>query len=235
MPAIDGGIVQFPPRTVVVFPLHLRLVPIGVVVLASTATISDRQDMLIQQLLPNFAVALNNALSHERLQRVAAIDPLTGLYNRRFGLERLSQDFSRSVRSDEPLGIVLFDIDDFKSVNDTYGHQVGDNVLKAVAENVKGVLREGDTPMRYGGDEFLTVLPCAAEADVRTTGERMRQTVESMTVVEAGTRLRVTISLGGVSSPGTDVADLDELIRMADAAMYRSKKAGRNRLTLAEV
>ncbi len=231
---LDGGIVQFRPRSVVAFPLHIRLVPIGVVVLASTAPIGDRQDLLIQQLLPNFAVALNNALSHERLQRVAAIDPLTGLYNRRFGLERLSQEFSRSVRSNEPLGVVLFDIDHFKSVNDTYGHHVGDNVLKSIAKNVKGVLREGDTLMRYGGEEFLAVLPGAGEADLRAVGERMRRIVESSVTFESGTEVRATISLGGVSFPSADVADLEDLIRKADAAMYSAKKTGRNRLTLVD-
>ena len=231
---LDGGIVKFRPRTVVAFPLHVRLVPIGVVVLASTMPIDDRHDVLIQQLLPNFAVALNNALSHERLQRVAAIDTLTGLYNRRFGLERLSQEFSRSVRSGEPLGIVLFDIDHFKSVNDTYGHQVGDDVLKLIAENAKGVLREGDTLMRYGGEEFLAVLPGAGEADLRTVGERMRRIVESSVVFESTSEVRVTISLGGVSFPSADVVDLDDLIRKADAALYSAKTAGRNRLVLVE-
>ncbi len=231
---LDGGIVQFRPRTVVAFPVHIRLVPIGVVVLASTAPIADHQDLLIQQLLPNFAVALNNALSHERLQRVAAIDSLTGLYNRRFGLERLSQEFSRSVRSGEPLGVVLFDIDHFKSVNDNYGHQVGDDVLKSIAENVKSVLREGDTLMRYGGEEFLAVLPGAGETDLRTVGERMRRIVESSVVLESSSEVRVTISLGGVSFPSADVADLDDLIRKADAALYNAKTTGRNRLTLVE-
>ncbi len=231
---LDGGIVRFRPRTVVALPLHVQLVPIGVVVLASTAPIRDGQDLSIHQLLPNFAVALNNALSHERLQRVAAIDPLTGLYNRRFGLERLSQEFSRSVRSNEPLSIALFDIDHFKSVNDTYGHQVGDSVLKLIAENVKTVLREGDTLMRYGGEEFLAVLPAAGEADLRAVGERMRRIVESSVIFESGTEVRVTISIGGVSFPNAGVDDLDDLIRKADAAMYSAKKAGRNRLTLVD-
>ncbi len=231
---LDGGLVQFRPRTIVAFPLHIRLVPIGVVVLASTAPLDDRQDLLIQRLLPNFAVALNNALSHERLQRVAAVDPLTGLYNRRFGLERLSQEFSRSVRSNEPLGVVLFDIDHFKTVNDTYGHQVGDDVLKSIAKHVQGVLREGDTLLRYGGEEFLAVLPGAGEPDLRNLGERMRHVVESSVVLESSTEVKVTISLGGVSFPNTDAANLEDLIRKADAAMYNAKKAGRNRLTLVD-
>jgi diguanylate cyclase (GGDEF)-like protein len=227
---LDGGLVTFQPRSVVAYPLHIRLVPIGVVVLASSEPIDERQDRLIQPLLPNFAVALNNALSHEQLQRVAAIDPLTGLYNRRFGLERLSQEFSRSVRSKEPLGVVLFDIDHFKKINDTYGHQAGDIVLKALATNVKDVLREGDTLLRYGGEEFLAVLPGAGEADVRGLGERIRRVVESTAIAASNVEIRVTISLGAVSYPSADVTDLDDLIRKADGGMYDAKRAGRNRL-----
>ena len=230
---LDGGVVTFRPRSIVAYPLHIRLVPIGVVVLASTTPISDDDSQLIQLLLPNFAVALNNSLSHERLQRVAAIDALTGLYNRRFGLERLSQEFSRSVRSHEPLGVVLFDIDKFKTVNDTYGHEAGDRVLKVVANGVKAVLREGDILMRYGGEEFLAVLPGAGEADVRGLGERIRRVVESSVVSDGAAEIHVTVSLGAVSHPIIDVADIDDLIRHADDAMYRSKTAGRNRLTFA--
>ncbi len=230
---LDGGVVKFRPRAVVAYPLHIRLVPIGVVVLASTQPIKPEDEQLISQLLPNFAVALNNALSHERLQRVAAIDTLTGLYNRRFGLERLSQEFSRSVRSKEPLGAVMFDIDHFKAVNDTYGHQTGDQILKAVADSVKDVLREGDTLMRYGGEEFLAVLPGAGETDVRALGERIRRVVESTVVTFDKKEIKVTISLGAVSFPSVNVTDLDDLIRQADAAMYDAKKSGRNRLTFA--
>ena len=230
---LDGGVVAFRPRSVVAYPLHIRMVPIGVIVLASTRPINRDDQQLIRQLLPNFAVALNNALSHERLQRVAAIDTLTGLYNRRFGLERLSQEFSRSVRSKEPLGVVMFDIDHFKAVNDTYGHQTGDLVLKAVADSVKDVLREGDTLMRYGGEEFLAVLPGAGETDVRALGERIRRVVESTSIRYDQKEICVTISLGAVSFPSVNVTDLDDLIRQADASMYDAKKSGRNRLTFA--
>lgn len=232
---LDGGVVTFRPRSVIAYPLHIRLVPIGVIVLASTEPAVPEELQLIKQLLPNLAVALNNALSHERLQRVAAIDPLTGLYNRRFGLERLSQDFSRSVRSKEPLGAVLFDIDHFKAVNDTYGHEAGDEVLKSVADAVKAVLREGDTLMRYGGEEFLAILPGAGEADVGQLGERIRRVVESTTVMFGQQRISVTTSLGAVSFPSVNVTDMDDLIRQADTAMYEAKNAGRNRLVFAAV
>jgi diguanylate cyclase (GGDEF)-like protein len=230
---IDGGIVEFRARTVVALPLHLRLVPIGVLVIASTEPITEDQLRLIEILLPNLAVALNNALSHERLQQVAAIDTLTGLVNRRFGMERLGHEFSRAVRAKDPLGVILFDIDHFKSINDTYGHQAGDRVLRAVADAAHGVLREGDTLLRYGGEEFLAVLPGAGADDLTQLGERIRRTVESAVALEEHQEIRVTVSLGAVAFPSTDVADIDDLVRHADAAMYVAKSAGRNRLTFA--
>jgi diguanylate cyclase (GGDEF)-like protein len=158
---------------------------------------------------------------------------MTGLYNRRFGLERLSQEVSRSVRSNEPLGVVLFDIDHFKAVNDTYGHQPGDEVLKAIATSAKSVLREGDTLMRYGGEEFLAVLPGAGEADVRGLGERIRRVIEATVVRFDQMEISVTVSLGAVAFPSANVTDLDDLIREADAAMYEAKKSGRNQLAFA--
>jgi diguanylate cyclase (GGDEF)-like protein len=232
---LDGGIVEFRARSVIAFPLHLRLVPIGVLLVASTRPIAEDDEQLVQQLLPNFAVALNNALSHERLQRVAAIDTLTGLYNRRFGLERLSEDFSRAVRSHEPLGLIMFDIDHFKSINDNYGHHAGDKVLMGVADAARGVLRDGDTLMRYGGEEFLAVLPGAGPDDLNDLGERIRRVVESTVTTDKHQELRVTISLGAVAFPSTDVTDTEDLVRHADAAMYVAKTAGRNRLTFAGV
>ncbi len=230
---VDSSLVEFTPRSVIAYPLHIRLVPIGVVLLASNTATSDEEEQLIDSLLPNFAVALNNALSHEQLQQVAAIDPLTGLFNRRFGLERLGEEFSRSVRSKEPLGVMLFDIDHFKAINDTHGHQAGDRVLASVAEASRRVLRDGDTLLRYGGEEFLAVLPGAGPDDLQDLSERVRRTVESTVVTDDSRELRVTVSVGAISFPTTDVTDTEDLVRHADAAMYVSKSAGRNRLTMA--
>jgi two-component system cell cycle response regulator len=230
---IDGGAADFRPRTVIAFPLHLRSVPVGVLLVASTGEVEDTTTRLINQQLPGLAVAVNNALSHERLQRVAAIDPLTGLANRRFGLERLAQEFGRAVRAREPLGVILFDIDHFKSINDTYGHQVGDQVLRTVADAARGVLREGDTLMRYGGEEFLAVLPGAGSEDLHELGERVRREIEGRVIRDQHHQIRVTVSLGAVAFPSTDVANLDDLIRQADAAMYHAKSSGRNRLAFA--
>jgi len=204
-----------------------------VLMVASTSVVDEDDERLVQQLLPNLAVALNNALSHERLQRVAAIDTLTGLVNRRFGLERLGEEFSRAVRSKEPLGVILFDIDHFKAVNDTYGHQAGDKVLRTVADAARSVLREGDTLLRYGGEEFLAVLPGAGTDDLDQLGDRIRREIEASVTSDQHQEIRVTVSLGAVAFPSTDVTDIDDLVRHADAAMYVAKSAGRNRLTFA--
>jgi diguanylate cyclase (GGDEF)-like protein len=176
------------------------------------------------------ALALNNALSHDRLQRLAALDPLTGIYNRRFGMGRLVEEFGRAVRTDTPLGVVMFDIDHFKSVNDVYGHRVGDRVLAAVAKAAKQVIREGDVLTRYGGEEFLVVLPGASADDSAALGERIRRIVSETKVGVDGRTLSVTVSVGVTSHPRDHVDRPEELVEHADAALYRAKAAGRDRV-----
>ena len=231
---VSSAALGFRPRSIVAHALHVGDVPAGVVLLATSETASESDVLLMEQLAPSFAVALNNALSHERLQKLAAIDSLTGLLNRRHGLERLDQEFSRATRSGEPLSVLMFDIDHFKSVNDDHGHQVGDEVLRDVAGEVSEVLRDGDVLMRYGGEEFLAVLPGASEDDVLGLGERIRAAIESSATAHGSSTVRVTVSLGGASFPSRDVIDPASLIRCADEAMYVAKRTGRNRLQFAD-
>jgi len=229
---LDGGVVSFRPRTVLIYPIHVRMVPLGVLVLASAGEVSVSDISLVQQLMSSFAIAVSQALGHRRLQHVAAVDGLTGLLNRRFGLERLGQDFARAVRSNEPLGVIIFDIDHFKAVNDTHGHHVGDEVLRGVAQSLQGVLREGDTLMRYGGEEFLAVLPGAGDNDLLMLGERIRTSVQAGVVRGPGYEVETTVSLGAAAYPGPDIGNVDELIQLADGALYAAKNSGRNRLML---
>jgi diguanylate cyclase (GGDEF)-like protein len=230
---LDAGLVGFRPRSVMAVPLQVRRVPVGVAVVASTDPVDQDTVRMVEQLVANLAVAVDNALGHERLQKVAALDPLTGLYNRRFGLERLAQDFTRAVRNHEPLGLLLFDIDDFKVLNDTFGHQAGDKMLRAVADSARAVLREGDTVLRYGGEEFLAVLPGAGTADVEQLGQRVRLAVEAVELRVDSLVLRSTVSIGAAAFPDPTIVDVDDLVRRADAAMYESKSAGKNRLSFA--
>jgi len=160
------------------------------------------------------------------------VDPLTDAYNRRFGLGRLREEFSRAVRAESPLGALMLDLDHFKAINDTYGHLVGDRVLRAVAGACRRVLREGDVLVRYGGEEFLVLLPGAGPEDVRQVGERVRRAIEETSVTDGELRTAVTVSLGGATF--RDATDSPEsLIALADKALYEAKESGRNRIAVA--
>jgi len=164
---IDSVVIDFRARDVIVAPVEFNDMPIGVVILATIEPFPSDVVRLLGLLLQGLGLALNNALSHERLQHIAAIDPLTSLYNRRFGLTRLSEEYARALRNRAKLGLMMFDIDHFKAINDTYGHLVGDRFLIMTAQVARRVLREGDILVRYGGEEFYGILPGASTEDAR--------------------------------------------------------------------
>lgn len=167
---------------------------------------------------------------NRRLQEMANRDGLTGLYNHRYFHEQLSQDFLRAKRYHENLSCILFDIDFFKKFNDTYGHQTGDVVLRALATVIQRATRESDLAARYGGEEFAIVLYYTDGAAAYQAAERLRTMVESHEVQDNGNVLRVTISLGVATFPHEKIHDSKELIEHADQALYKAKDNGRNRV-----
>lgn len=229
---IDAAVVSFRPSAVVVAPIRVTDLPVAAVVLAFGRFPTPERLRLLENLCGPTGVALTNALAHERFQRLAAIDSLTGVYNRRFGMGRLQEEFSRATRSGTPLGVLLLDLDHFKEVNDGHGHLVGDQLLREVAATVRRVLREGDVLVRTGGEEFLVLLPGADSEDTRAVGERVRCAVAAAAVAVRDQAVSVTTSLGGLVYPATSVSSLDELLDRADHALYRSKGDGRDRLTM---
>ena len=231
---VDAAVLSFRPATVLVMPLVFRATVIGVLVLAFAEPPAPEMKRLLDALAGPTGVALNNALTHERFQRLAAVDPLTGSYNRRFGLGRLTEEWARAVRSGTPLGLLSFDLDHFKSVNDTYGHLAGDRVLRDVVAAARLALREGDVLIRSGGEEFLVVLPGAGRHDVQSVGERIRRAVAADVLSVGDTNVSVTVSLGGVTFPDAEADSAEQLIELADQAMYVSKNAGRDRLTMSQ-
>ena len=231
---VTAALVDFTPAEVRILPLSYGAATIGALVVGFASEPSAEAIAVLMASMPNMAVALNNAMNHEALQQVAALDPLTGVYNRRFGLQRLHEEFSRSARSGDPLGCLMFDLDHFKSVNDTYGHLAGDQVLQAVCRSARLVMREGDILIRYGGEEFLIVLPGAGTVDLRQMAERLRHAVNEASVPVNGQRLQVTISLGGAGLPNDRIGNPSELIAAADAALYAAKEAGRDRWSIAD-
>jgi diguanylate cyclase (GGDEF)-like protein len=229
---IDTSLLSFRPRQVVAVPLHFKSAPVGVVVLAFADEAPPEVVRLLQTLANPCGIALNNALTNQRLQRLAAVDSLTGAYNRRFGERRLREEWSRSVRSSVPLGLISIDLDHFKAVNDTFGHLVGDRVLKAAVAATRLGLREGDDLVRTGGEEFLVVLPGAGRAEVEEIGRRVLVCVAAASVSAGHESVQVTASLGGVSWPEIDADGPHELLARLDEALYKSKRDGRNRLTM---
>jgi diguanylate cyclase (GGDEF)-like protein len=167
---------------------------------------------------------------NSRLLEMAQTDSLTSLDNRRYLEQRLEEMFEHSRRLREPLAVVLCDLDRFKSVNDTYGHQVGDVVLKELAGILKREAREVDRVGRYGGEEFMLLLPGTVLDAAVTFAERVRKAVEAHTFSFDGGSLQRTMSCGVAAWPHPRIADCDALVKAADDALYVAKETGRNRV-----
>jgi len=164
----------------------------------------------------------------EALHREAAHDSLTGLWNRKAIFEILDRELLRAHRVDEPLGLIMIDIDHFKVINDTRGHVAGDSVLRIIASAIAAVVRPYDSVGRYGGEEFLIVAPGCGMAEGCELAERVRSHIAGTSINVAGSSVSVSLSLG--VSTGKDPAEIDKLLSAADVALYEAKNAGRNRV-----
>jgi diguanylate cyclase (GGDEF)-like protein len=165
------------------------------------------------------------------LKDQAIRDALTGAYNLRYLQETLPRELARAARDTKPLSLVMIDVDDFKNLNDTYGHPAGDAVLQRLCAVLSNYTREGDIITRYGGDEFLVVLTAVDEHTAHQRAETWRTVFEASPVEYGGECLHSSISLGIAAFPA-HAATADQLIRMADLALYRAKSDGRNRTTV---
>ncbi len=173
---------------------------------------------------------LRAQLKHARdaLAYEAMHDPLTGIFNRRAILSMLRKELARAAREDKPLSVGLCDIDHFKQVNDTYGHQTGDDVLCGLVQRVQGALRSYDHFGRYGGEEFLVLVPGATGAAESNLYERLRAAVANDAIHTRSGAVAITVSIG--VAEGTGEAAMDAVLAAADAALYRAKSEGRNRI-----
>lgn len=201
----------------------------GVLTVARRGQPFAEEDLeLIRSLAAQATVALENVQRHVRMSRQAVTDQLTGLANRRRFGERLREEVEQVRRYHMPLSLILLDIDNFKSVNDTYGHQQGDLVLQHVARVVRDTSRDADLPARYGGEEMALVLPHTELEGAFAIAERLRSAIEALRVprVDGAGALKVTASLGvAILQRGGE----DELVADADAALYEAKRTGKNR------
>jgi len=165
---------------------------------------------------------------------LAVTDPLTGLSNRRYLDNHISTLFNRSMARGRPLSVLIADIDRFKQINDTYGHDAGDDILREFANRVRSTVRGADLACRYGGEEFVVVMPDTSPEIAASVAERLRGVIESVPFVVKGTgqELQVTASFG-IASRTPQVITPGHLLKQADVALYEAKNGGRNRVVAA--
>lgn len=183
---------------------------------------TDEDVEMLKAVADQAAVAINKA----QLWDMAVTDSLTGLYVRRYFMVKLHEEFHRAERYKNMLSIVMADLDRFKNINDTYGHDAGDRVLKAIGKFLQQNIRDVDVVARYGGEEFVVMIPEAAKDAARSLSERLRKNLSEMKIEDLPP---ITISLGIATYP-YDGTDPEDLIKKADAAMYAAKRAGRNQV-----
>ena len=214
-------------RALVMLPLVAKGRSIGLIELMSKAPIElDAERLSLARTIANEAsIALENARLYEEARALADRDPLTGFYNHRYLHERFGQEAVRARRARRPLSLLMLDLDDFKLVNDTFGHVLGDDVLRWTADLIRRTLRASDVPARYGGDEFAILLPDSGREEAALTADRLVAAFVD-TQFTTGSRLAVPIgiSIGAATFP-TDGRTAAELIAVADAGLYRMKRA----------
>jgi len=227
------------PASVAVLPLLRQRHLIGSLNLGSLEEgrfIAGSATDFLERLAAIVAIALENAINHERLKHIGLTDALTGVHNRRYFDRRLIEEVERVQRNRQPLSCLFLDVDHFKRVNDTYGHQVGDRVLQEVAGRIKAQLRLSDALGRYGGEEFAALLVQTDSEHALDIAERIRASIGGEPFRLGGDHhLEVTISVGMATlSPGEEevltATSAEQLVAKADAAVYRAKQAGRNRV-----
>ena len=178
-------------------------------------------------------VALDQANLKIKLEEMASIDLTTKLLNRRALTEIIHREYAQAKRTGNPFSMLLIDLDRFKLINDNYGHEMGDKILGGISEILKDTLRSSDWIGRWGGEEFLAVLPNSDEETAQTIAERLREEIDQFSIQFNGQKIKATISIG-VSNHPQDGETPDFLIRAADAALYEAKKTGRNRVVAAK-
>lgn len=173
--------------------------------------------------------------AREILRDQATHDPLTGLWNHATIIDLLRQELNRAKRQKIPVGVIMADLDHFKRINDTYGHPAGDIVLRETAQRMSTAMRPYDAVGRYGGEEFLIIMPGCNEASMMNLAERLLVCVSKEEIDISEHTISITVSLGGVSCEETQQVEVSALIKTADIALYRAKDTGRNRVVLASL
>jgi diguanylate cyclase (GGDEF)-like protein len=226
-------------RSVIAIPFNLKDLPAGVFFLRTGVDdppLNEQDAHFAGQVIEAAVAALEKAydlenavLGQEQMRRLAETDPLTETFNRRALIEKLAQEMDRAERYDTVLACLMIDIDNFKSVNDTHGHLIGDRILRQMANLLKREQRAVDIVARYGGEEFVILLPETGITGARIFAERILRRVASHDFGEPGRPVHVTTSIGVATFPDERVGDTDAMLKLADENLYKAKNDGRNR------
>ena len=217
-------------------PLTVQGETLGVFCLVGAPTKRSQHQVSQMQLAVTVSEAIKLSLSNlklrEELRAEAIHDPLTGLFNRRYLEETLPRELHRARRAHAPLCVAMLDLDDFKRFNDTYGHDAGDSLLRELGRLLLGKLRKSDISCRYGGEEFVLVLPDSALADAKQRIEQIRSQIKELRIPHGDQVLRALTVSAGVAQADDHTANPGELLRAADTALYAAKNAGRDRVVV---
>jgi diguanylate cyclase (GGDEF)-like protein len=209
------------------FPMIVAGAPEGVLGVAAEPPLTDHQRSILSAAAALLAVSLKNSQLFREVSENSVRDGLTGCFNRAHALEVLDAEIRRARRTKLPLSLIMFDLDNFKQINDRYGHLAGDAVLAAIGSRMKSELRGSDLKCRYGGDEFMVILPDTPLGGAQQVSENLRVALETHRIIWNSEHINVTASFGvGVVNP-TDQDPMAAIAR-ADAALYRAKEGGRN-------
>jgi diguanylate cyclase (GGDEF)-like protein len=220
---VEGGVLCFP---------MVAGAAVGVLGIQDGITLTDDERKALGVATGLIAIAVRNVQLFLETQEHSVRDSLTSCFNRGYGLEALERELDRARRSRQPLSIPMFDIDNFKTINDELGHLRGDDLLRAVGAHLTRVLRSTDVKCRYGGDEFLIILPDTPLIGAQQAAESVRRKMATLAIVSGGKTLPVTVSVG-VAAAGPAELGVATLIERADNALYRAKREGRNRCNVA--
>jgi diguanylate cyclase (GGDEF)-like protein len=221
------------PGSVVLLPMLYEKEILGILALLSEKTnaFTPHQIELLKVLANQASTSIANAKFHEEIERLAITDGLTSLFNHRHFQERLAQEFSRLERFTDPISLLIIDIDHFKKINDTYGHPVGDLVLKGIAGKIRSTIRNIDIPARYGGEEFAVILLGTDAKGAVNMAERLRKAILGTQFSSEKGTFNVTVSIG-ISTYTREIRSKEHLVETADKALYQAKKNGRNQSML---
>lgn len=236
--APDHRCAMFPPTMRAQISLPFKLSERRTMALVAAAARADAFEELspvvLQTLVGHIQTSLTAALRYDRIRREVVTDPLTNLYNRRFFEQRAREEIERSIRHQIPVTLLMMDVDHFKTINDTYGHQTGDRVLQSVAAYLKESVRQTDVCGRYGGEEFVLLLPNTPGKNAVFLADRLRSGVGQLMHSGLGIPGHVSVTVsGGVATCPRDATDLDGLLARADEALYEAKNGGRDRIARA--